>query len=169
MKRRITLLLAALGLSVPLVTSCYPVPTWGPGSPGYSCFHVEHTLWLSERPVNIRYASLTLGADICEMYHSTILSVTPKQGFSKMGAYAPLMNAGTDNGNLRVDFQNAHSFEVEGGSYGQMCLASKYIGFTCSFMDHVHTFLYYTTPGTIGLNGLYFTTDRGDISVWSTP
>lgn len=168
MKRKIALLLTALGLSVAATTACYPVPTWGPGSPGYSCFNIQHTVWLSERPAVARYASFTVGATVCEMWRSTILSAVPYQKVSKMGVYAPLMNAGEDN-DLRVDWLNSHSFEIEGGSYGQLCLASKYIGFTCSFMDHVHGFLYYTVPGAIGINGPYWTTDRGDISMWSTP
>lgn len=165
------LLLAALALSaaVAATTSCYPVPTWGPGSPNYSCENHERSLWFSERPVNARYAKYTLGMTVCTMYHSTILSATPYQGFDGMGAYEWMMHAGVDGGNLRIDHLTATTVEVEGGSYGQLCAATKWAGFTCSFNDHVHAFLYYTVPPAIGLNGLYYSVDRGDISVWWTP
>lgn len=166
MKRTIPLL-ASLGLLAPALTSCFPVPTYGPGSNGYSCADRHTTVWLAERPASADYASFTLGMKLCTQFGSSIVSADPYDSINKMGLYAPLMNAGLDY--VRTDHLNPASVTVEAGSFGQLCMASKYIGFTCSFMDHVHLWLTYTVPGAIGGNGPSFTTDRGDITVKWTP
>lgn len=160
-------LAAAAALTIAGAAACYPLPTYGPGSPGYSCRDVHTTVWLAERPATADYASFTLGMNLCTQNGTSIVSAAPYDSFNKMGAYAPLMNAGLDY--VRTDTLTWAQTTVEAGSFGQLCVATKWLGFTCSFMDHVHLWLSWNVPGSIGKPGAAFSTDRGDITVKWAP
>lgn len=158
---------AALVIASAGVTAACSPPSYGPGSAGYRCFDVHRTIWLAERPVPTRIASMTVGSTICTQDTVTLYSSTPYVDFNKMGALQAITNDGKDY--AKTIYETSTSTEFEGGAHSQLCLATKYLP-ACSFMDHVHFRIGYTTPTHVGPNGVVsITTDRGDISVYYGP